>query len=146
MQVSVAYRSYQVICSGPKIDKGRKKKRMQRLLTQKKSMSKGKYAVLLASLQQLTFRGFTLVNKMVAEGENHHVRLGKNEVWADYQLLSYPDRKYIHLIKERNGRWQCICKDDNKPCWQNRVCTLNIPHPTTCVCMCIFTQVHPTGR
>ena len=44
---------------------------------------------------------------------------GTNEVWANYQQLSHPDNKYVHIIEERNGVWKCLVKADNKPCWEN---------------------------
>ena len=120
-QVANAYRSYSIILESPKLDKASRKNAMKKLQRERKSMSKGKYAVLLACLQQLKFRAFKMVEKMVAEGANHHVLHGKHEVWANYQALSHPDNKYIHLIKETNGKWQCIVKHDDKPCWQNRI-------------------------
>ena len=39
-------------------------------------MSNGKYALLLACLQQLTFRAFKMVEKMVAEGNHPGYQLG----------------------------------------------------------------------
>ena len=103
-QVSVAYRSYRVLVESPNIDEGLRKNRIKKLQrnSNRKTMNKGKYAVLLACLQQLTFWAFKMVEKMVAEGENHHVLHGKHEVWSNYQALSHPDNKYIHLIQVRH--------------------------------------------
>lgn len=62
-----------------------------------------------------------MIEKMVAKGANHHVLHGQNEVWSNYQALSHPDNKYVHLIKEHNDAWQCLVKEDNKPCWENKI-------------------------
>ena len=127
--ISVGYRSYQLLLEGPRVDKGRRAKRMKKLQRERGAMSNGKYAVLLASLEQLTFRAFKMVEKMVAESERHHVEHGDEQdvvhgtqqVWANYQALSHPDHKYVHLIRQINDKWVCTVQADGKACWQNKV-------------------------
>ena len=89
-QVAVAYRSYRVIVESPKTDKLRRENAMKRLQRERRTMDKGKYAVLLACLHQLKFRAFKMIEKMVAKGANHHVLHGQHQVWSNYQAVSHP--------------------------------------------------------
>ena len=66
--IDVGYRSYRILVDSPKIDKGLRATQMKKLDKNGKSMSKGKYAVMLASLQQLNYRAFKIVAKLVEEG------------------------------------------------------------------------------
>ena len=60
--------------------------------------------------------------------DNHHLVVGTNEVWANYQALSHPDNKYVHVIEERNGAYRCVVKADSKLCWENCIRGLPCSH------------------
>ena len=54
--IELAYRSYRLLKHGPLLDSLKTKKRIERHLQRQGNMCEGKYAVLLAGMQQLSFR------------------------------------------------------------------------------------------
>ena len=60
--IDLAYRSYRLLKHGPLLDSLKMKKRIERHLQRKGKMCEGKYAVLLAGMQQLTFRAVSTLH------------------------------------------------------------------------------------
>lgn len=126
--VNVAYRSWQVLRDGPPNDAARLVKRTQMHLKQQGRMAPGRYAVLLAGLQQLTWPAFKIFEQMVEESFKHRAVLGKCMVYSNYKEIADPDKKYEHRITQKKDSWQCVVVQDNRPCWQFKIRGLFCSH------------------
>ena len=131
--IDSAYRSSVVLKDGPREAKVQREKALEKLRAQKGKICQGKYALLLAGLQMLTWRAYQLFSAAVSEGEKHTARVGKWEVWSNYKSISAPDLKYRHTILHEDGVWSCLT-NTGKPCWANRIRGLFCSH------MCSYAQ------
>ena len=132
--IKSAYRSYKLLRDGPAICKEKRAKAEAALLAQKGKICDGKYVLLLAGLQQLRWRAYEIFTKHVEIGAKHTPRVPHWEVWSRYMCISAPEVKYTHKIVRKNSIWSCRVKEDNTPCWENRIRGLMCSH------MCSYAQ------
>ena len=119
--VNVFFRSWKVLRDGPVEDAARLAKRIRKHRGRKGKIAPGRYAVMLAALQQLTWPAVQILETMLEESYKHRAVLGKLAVYANYKELADPTKKYEHAIVKKNGSWTCIVAATNSPCWQFKI-------------------------
>ena len=135
--LKVAYRSSEVLLKGPVDAEKQKKKEHRKLQQQKGKICSGRYAILFQALDTLTWPAYKQIKSNLDEGARHTPVLGEFRVLSRYQPLSAPEKKYVHDIVEKDGRWHCIV--DGEQCWQHVIRGIFCPH------MCSLAQQTISG-
>ena len=126
-----AYRSSKVLTQAP-LNAVKKKNKEMRVLDRRRSkLCPGRYAILKFALQTLTWHAYQQIKDNLDEGDRHTAVLDEMKVLANYKPLA-SEKKYVHDIVERDGRWVCLV--DGEECWQNVLRGIFCPH------MCCLAQ------